>query len=84
MKQHDSKYFGHQLVPNETKNDEKPGPLKRLWTGSNAIASHIPRQGSPSNPYLAGAEIMVDKKAGDEGDAKQEEDVEDFETEGIE
>lgn len=84
MKQHDSKYFGHQLVPNETKNDEKPGPLKRLWTGSNAIASHIPRQGSPSNPYLAGAEIMVDKKTGDEGDAKQEEDVEDFETEGIE
>jgi hypothetical protein len=60
-----------------------PWPVKRPWSGAKAIAGHIPRQGSPTNPYLAGAEILVDSDKGSENNDKEKEEFEDFDTEGI-
>ncbi|KAI9284706.1 hypothetical protein BC943DRAFT_337992 [Umbelopsis sp. AD052] len=81
----DAKFFGHQFVPSDSKAVKKPSPLTRAGSSANAISGHIPRQGSPTNPYLAGAEIMLGRgsKKGEEeveGEEKDE-DVEDFETE---
>lgn len=77
---YDAKYFGQQVLPGEPK--QPPSPLKRMKSGAAAIADHIPRQGSPTNPYLAGAEIIVEGGGENDKDPLGDEE-EEFISEGI-
>jgi hypothetical protein len=58
--------------------------VKRLKAvGAAALAEHIPRQGSPTNPYLAGAEIIVGDHSGDQANSALDNEEEEFASEGI-